>query len=149
MKKKTSFVVKMILDEEFDRDVRKKIESSLEMSQKKWGVYLNTEDTDYVVKHSMNQLYLQMLSFVQGEWDEDGNLIFYIHNSSAKNNITIPDRGLLGAKTKLVHSRVGWSVDDEDRDDAIPIGQLYEKNMQAFMDMVEVAIFYAVASYSS
>lgn len=145
--KKTGMILKINLSKNFIKSIKKTMEDELEIATKKWNIRLSEDERNNVIFHSINQLQQKVQAHTRLQWDLSDILTVKV-NSIKEGEVIIPDKSLKGPKIpSLIKTKDGWTVDDEDRDQAIHLSKFHTYFQDLMHTWARTAVFYGVGSY--
>lgn len=136
------------LGAEFMDEVRAEMEDELKVASKKWGIRLNTEDKDLVLKHSMNQLKKKVSESAKHNWEFTPKVSIKVTSLKRASDITLPDPALDRSKARIIKSRDGWEMEQEISEESVLIGEFHEHFKSRIKTWARTAVFYGVSSFS-
>lgn len=132
----------------FMDEVKAEMENELDVASKKWGIRLNTEDRDLVIKHSLNQLKKKVSESAKQNWDFSPKVSIKVTSPKRASDITLPDSSLANSKVKIIKSRDGWELEQEYSDESVLIGDFHEHFKSRIKTWARTAVFYGVSSFA-
>jgi hypothetical protein len=134
----------------FMDEVKAEMENELDVASKKWGIRLNMEDRDLVLKHSLNQLKKKVSESAKHNWDFSPKVSIKVTAGNRASDITLPDPASAKSKMKIIKSRDGWEipVEQEHSDEAVLIGEFHEHFKSRIKTWARTAVFYGVSSFA-
>lgn len=136
------------LGNDFMDEVRAEMENELDVASKKWGIRLNLEDRDLVMKHSLNQLKKKVSESAKNNWEFTPKVSIKVTSPKRASDITLPDPALTNSKVKIIKSRDGWELEQEYSDESVLIGDFHEHFKSRIKTWARTAVFYGVSSFA-
>lgn len=134
--------------ENFIDEIKSAMNDELIVASRKWGIHLNTEDSDRVINHSMNQLRKKVSESVKTNWDLGAKISVRVNSPKRSSDINLPDKSMSKSKTKLIKARDGWEIEQEPNEDSVLLGEFLEHFKAQIKTWARTAVFYGVASYA-
>jgi hypothetical protein len=144
----TRIFIHLRLGADFMDEVRAEMENELDVASKKWGIRLNVEDRDLVLKHSLNQLKKKVSESAKHNWDFSPKVSIKVTSPKRASDITLPDPALERSKVKIIKSRDGWELEQEHSDESVLIGEFHEHFKTRIKTWARTAVFYGVSSFA-
>lgn len=133
----------------FMDEVKAEMEDELKIASKKWGIRLNTEDRDLVLKHSMNQLKKKVSESAKNNWEFTPKISIKVGIPKPRaSDITLPDPALDRSKIRILKSRDGWEMEQELSEESVVIGEFHEHFKSRIKTWARTAVFYGVSSFA-
>lgn len=141
-------IIKINLGPDFNSIIEAEMADELMIAGKKWGIRLNTEDKDLILKHSMKQLQRKVSEAAKINWNLSDTLEVKVSASKGASDISLPDPMLENSRVRLVKSRDGWELEQEFSDESVRIGEFVEHFKAKIKTWARSAVFYGVSSYA-
>lgn len=129
-------------------EVKAEMEDELKIACKKWGIRLNTEDRDLVLKHSMNQLKKKVSESAKHNWEFTPKISIKVTSPKRASDITLPDPSLDRSKVRIIKSRDGWEMEQEFSEESVLIRDFHEHFKARIKTWARTAVFYGVSSFA-
>lgn len=145
---KPELIIHINLPKNFINLVKETMEDEIDISTKKWGVNLNTDDRKLVIKHSLNQLQRKVAESARTVWDLSDTLNVRVSCTKNSGELTLPNPSLK-LSSKLSKTKDGWKIEEEDiRDDVVPLINFDKHFEKLIFTWARTAVFYGVGSYT-
>lgn len=140
-------LVHLHLEETFIDEIHEAMQDELDIASKKWGVRLNLEDRDMIVKHSLSQVRKKVSESAKIAWNYDTKLSIRVNSFKRTSEINLPTTSPAAAKMRLFKSREGWEIEQEPTEESVPVSEFYEHFKSLILTWGRTAVFYGVSSF--
>lgn len=141
-------IVNLQVGSDFIEEIKREMLDELAISSRKWGIRLNTEDSDLIVNHSMNQLRKKIAESIKTNWDFGEKISIKVNAPGKTGDINLPDKSFNKSQLKLMKAREGWEFEQEPSEDSVLIKDFLEFFKNQIKIWARTAVFYGVASYA-
>lgn len=132
----------------FMDEVRAEMTDELAVAAKKWGIRLNSDDKELILKHSMNQLKRKVSESAKNNWDFTPKVSIKVTSPKRASDITLPDPALDRSKVRIIKSRDGWEMEQEMSEESVLIGEFHEHFKSKIKTWARTAVFYGVSTFA-
>lgn len=133
------------LGDHFLPSLMKVMEEELEVASAKWGYTPTAAEKRDALRHGVAQVQKRVDSVSNGSWDLGEELVFSM--PGPRNVIHIPSPEATASGYRLIRSRDGWLIDQDQTEDSVPLDEFLAVFTSEVEAWARTAVFYSVGSY--
>lgn len=145
----TRMIVHIDLPEDFIETLEEDMEREFKKATRQWGVHVPFEEKEILLNYAKKQTIEKVTDNLRSRWDYSPQIMVKVNSPRQGMEIRLPfPKGMQTPPARFIYSRDGWSVDQEQNEDAVDVADFAEHIEQQIRTWLRTAVFYGVASYA-